>query len=305
MFLVEEGASPLAVDTALNSGKGRAAAAKEAATAAASGGALLNEEGGLGGGPAAAVASALPFGMAMGPLEMADLAGGDIGHNVRRERGLLNPATRPVVTIPARLASSFTTTTTTATQGVLPSSPSSSSSSSGGGVGGANEAARPLVVPMRYCELGDALVDAGRVGHKTGKGWYNYTAPPSPAAAAGGAAAAGRFRALSFLRAAEERCDNRHHQRIAREEAVVEWRRKRHVDHCAARQTDPRPLDLRCALAEEGRKAVGPQARRWRIAVERFGRPQARQERRVGIAIKQHAQSSARLKQRVTAIAVV
>jgi len=27
---------------------------------------------------------------------------------------------------------------------------------------------------QRYCELGDALVEAGRLGHKTGKGWYAY-----------------------------------------------------------------------------------------------------------------------------------
>lgn len=35
------------------------------------------------------------FGMAMGPFTMGDLAGNDIGYNVRRERGLLDPATRP------------------------------------------------------------------------------------------------------------------------------------------------------------------------------------------------------------------
>ena len=33
------------------------------------------------------------FGMAMGPFEMADLAGNDIGYNVRRERGIVDKDT--------------------------------------------------------------------------------------------------------------------------------------------------------------------------------------------------------------------
>mmetsp|Transcript_1210 Transcript_1210/g.2899 ORF Transcript_1210/g.2899 Transcript_1210/m.2899 type:complete len:221 (-) Transcript_1210:53-715(-) len=64
------------------------------------------------------------YGMAMGPFEMGDLAGNDIGWLVRKSRGLTDPATRP-----------------------------------------AN---------IRYCEIGDKMCAAGRLGHKTGKGWYKY-----------------------------------------------------------------------------------------------------------------------------------
>ena len=27
---------------------------------------------------------------------------------------------------------------------------------------------------VRYCEIGDKMCAAGRLGHKTGKGWYKY-----------------------------------------------------------------------------------------------------------------------------------
>ena len=170
VFCIEEGASPLLVDAALNSGKGVAALKMAAANAARAAGnpplpsgkgaepidALWGEGGarfesgafgGFGGGGGGGGSGSGGFGMAMGPLEMADLAGGDIGYNVRRERGLLDPKERARKT----------------------HAPSFAAAASG-------------ALPIRYCELGDKLVEAGRVGHKTGKGWYNYT---PPAAAAG------------------------------------------------------------------------------------------------------------------------
>mmetsp|Transcript_64613 Transcript_64613/g.126867 ORF Transcript_64613/g.126867 Transcript_64613/m.126867 type:complete len:715 (-) Transcript_64613:170-2314(-) len=90
-YLVEEGSSALQVDTALG-----------------------RKSKGVG------------FGMAMGPFEMGDLAGGDVGFTVRTERGTK---------------------------------------------------AKALAQGHRYCELGDLLVEAGRLGHKSqGKGWYSHSA---------------------------------------------------------------------------------------------------------------------------------
>ncbi|CAN0060779.1 unnamed protein product, partial [Phaeothamnion confervicola] len=71
-------------------------------------------------------AAARAFGMAIGPLEMADVAGNDISWLIRKERGQLDPLKRD----PAQ----------------------------------------------RYSALGDRLCEKGRMGQKTGKGWYRYEA---------------------------------------------------------------------------------------------------------------------------------
>jgi 3-hydroxyacyl-CoA dehydrogenase len=70
------------------------------------------------------------FGMALGPFEMGDLAGNDIGYNIRRERGWVrHDKTDPV----------------------------------------------PVKRPTRYTELADDMVvELGRLGQKSGKGWYDY-----------------------------------------------------------------------------------------------------------------------------------
>ena len=67
------------------------------------------------------------FGMPMGPLQMSDLAGNDIGYNVRKDFGWTFPASA----------------------------------------------------------LADKLVESGRLGQKTGGGWYDYDAKrkPNPSAA--------------------------------------------------------------------------------------------------------------------------
>jgi 3-hydroxyacyl-CoA dehydrogenase len=70
------------------------------------------------------------FGMALGPFEMGDLAGNDIGYNIRRERGWVRQSkTDPM----------------------------------------------PVKRPTRYTELADDMVvQLGRLGQKSGKGWYDY-----------------------------------------------------------------------------------------------------------------------------------
>ena len=62
------------------------------------------------------------FGMPMGPLQMSDLAGNDIGYNVRKDFGWTFPASA----------------------------------------------------------LADKLVESGRLGQKTGGGWYDYDAKRKP-----------------------------------------------------------------------------------------------------------------------------
>ena len=70
------------------------------------------------------------FGMALGPLQMSDLAGNDIGYFIRKERKWTRDDETKEV--------------------------------------GRNR-------PGRYTELGDAMVtELGRIGHKAGKGWYDY-----------------------------------------------------------------------------------------------------------------------------------
>jgi 3-hydroxyacyl-CoA dehydrogenase len=65
------------------------------------------------------------FGMAMGPFQMSDLAGNDIGYKIRKGLGMIDPKTRDP--------------------------------------------------KERYHGiLADKLVEAGRLGQKTGKGWYLY-----------------------------------------------------------------------------------------------------------------------------------
>ena len=69
------------------------------------------------------------FGIALGPLAMSDLAGNDIGYNVRREMGWAN---------------------------------------SGQCIGSIASG------HQRYSTLADKLVEAGRLGQKTRRGWYDY-----------------------------------------------------------------------------------------------------------------------------------
>jgi 3-hydroxyacyl-CoA dehydrogenase len=70
------------------------------------------------------------FGMAVGPFVLYDIAGNDIGYNIRREKGLLrDPKT---------------------------------------GIVGPNRK------QIRYTELADEIVEMGRLGQKTKKGWYDY-----------------------------------------------------------------------------------------------------------------------------------
>jgi len=70
------------------------------------------------------------FGMAVGPFVLYDIAGNDIGYNIRREKGLLrDPKT---------------------------------------GIVGPNRK------QIRYTELADEIVQMGRLGQKTKKGWYDY-----------------------------------------------------------------------------------------------------------------------------------
>lgn len=70
------------------------------------------------------------FGMALGPFELSDLAGNDIGYNIRRERGWVREA---------------------------------------------DALSAPPKRPSRYTELADDMVSQlGRLGQKTGKGWYDY-----------------------------------------------------------------------------------------------------------------------------------
>eukprot|EP00529_Nitzschia_sp_RCC80_P010068 CAMPEP_0113496966 /NCGR_PEP_ID=MMETSP0014_2-20120614/30389_1 /TAXON_ID=2857 /ORGANISM="Nitzschia sp." /LENGTH=770 /DNA_ID=CAMNT_0000390895 /DNA_START=56 /DNA_END=2368 /DNA_ORIENTATION=+ /assembly_acc=CAM_ASM_000159 len=68
------------------------------------------------------------FGIALGPFQMADLAGLDVGYNIRKQRGW--------ATIK--------------------------------GIRGKNQ-------PARYPQIADVIVsEHGRLGQKSGKGWYNY-----------------------------------------------------------------------------------------------------------------------------------
>ncbi|KAL7570049.1 hypothetical protein ACA910_017087 [Epithemia clementina (nom. ined.)] len=80
------------------------------------------------------------FGFALGPFQMGDLAGNDVGYNIRKERGWVSddetasPSTNPAVVV------------------VVP----------------ANR-------PARYSPVADVMVrDHGRIGQKAGKGWYDY-----------------------------------------------------------------------------------------------------------------------------------
>ena len=87
------------------------------------------EEGAL---PADVDAPLRAFGLAMGPFQMSDLAGNDIGYNIRRDRGWADPQTTPL-------------------QG------------------------------ERYWGgLADTLVEDGRLGQKSGRGWYDYSAGRAP-----------------------------------------------------------------------------------------------------------------------------
>ena len=70
------------------------------------------------------------YGMAMGPFTMSDLAGNDIGYNVRKGLGW--------------------------------------------------HAASPPSAQRYWGTLADALVDKGRCGQKTKKGWYDYSAGRKP-----------------------------------------------------------------------------------------------------------------------------
>jgi len=90
---------------------------------------FMLEEGAL---PHEIDAACVDFGFAMGPCAMSDLAGLDIGHAVRLEAGLVDPATRPAAT---------------------------------GRYGGA---------------IADALVERGRCGQKTKKGFYDYSNGRAP-----------------------------------------------------------------------------------------------------------------------------
>ena len=75
------------------------------------------------------------YGMVLGPFQMADLAGNDIGYNIRRERGWVRD-----------------------------------DSKKNGAAG-----AVPPNRPPRYTELADDMVtELGRLGQKAGKGWYDY-----------------------------------------------------------------------------------------------------------------------------------
>jgi 3-hydroxyacyl-CoA dehydrogenase/enoyl-CoA hydratase/carnithine racemase len=72
----------------------------------------------------------LNFGMALGPFQLSDLAGNDVGYNIRRERGWVRREDEP---------------------------------------------STPTNRPARYTELADDMVSQlGRLGQKTGKGWYDY-----------------------------------------------------------------------------------------------------------------------------------
>lgn len=77
----------------------------------------------------------LDFGMALGPFQMSDLAGNDVGYNIRKERKWVRMDKNDPIP-PAR--------------------------------------------PARYTELVDDMVAKyGRLGQKSGKGWYDYP-PESP-----------------------------------------------------------------------------------------------------------------------------
>jgi len=90
---------------------------------------FLLEEGAL---PHQIDAALEAWGFAMGPLKVGDLAGLDIGYDIRRSQGLTDPATRPSET---------------------------------GRYGGT---------------VADRLVQAGRKGQKTQKGFYDYTQGRQP-----------------------------------------------------------------------------------------------------------------------------
>lgn len=77
------------------------------------------------------------FGFLMGPFQMSDLSGLDIGFSVRKEQGMIDKS------------------------GAVVSSSSSSSSS---------------LWTSRYCEVADELYRLGRLGVKSGKGFYDYAA---------------------------------------------------------------------------------------------------------------------------------
>lgn len=70
------------------------------------------------------------FGMAVGPFVLYDIAGNDIGYNIRREKGLLRDPKTGIV--------------------------------------------GPKRKQIRYTELADEIVELGRLGQKTKKGWYDY-----------------------------------------------------------------------------------------------------------------------------------
>ena len=106
------------------------------------------------------------FGFAMGPFQMADLSGLDVGYRIRKEKHLVDS-----------------------------SSSNNNSSSNGSSSGSSSDPVfkqRPLALLQaqgpRYSRIGDILYGMGRLGVKSGKGFYDYSTavprvpPPSGAA---------------------------------------------------------------------------------------------------------------------------
>jgi 3-hydroxyacyl-CoA dehydrogenase/enoyl-CoA hydratase/carnithine racemase len=82
------------------------------------------------------------FGMAMGPFEMSDLSGLDVGYSIRKAKGLV--------------------------------AETAASGAAGAGAGaGAGEEGKP----ERYSAIADILYQSGRLGVKNGKGFYKYATP--------------------------------------------------------------------------------------------------------------------------------
>jgi 3-hydroxyacyl-CoA dehydrogenase/enoyl-CoA hydratase/carnithine racemase len=88
------------------------------------------------------------FGMAMGPFEMSDLSGLDVGYSIRKAKGLVDEK---------------------------PASEGAAADTAGGGT-----------QAERYSAIADILYQQGHHGVKNGKGFYQYAPPDQGAAAASG-----------------------------------------------------------------------------------------------------------------------
>ena len=99
------------------------------------------------------------FGFAIGPFQMADLSGLDVGYRIRKEKQMTDH---------------------------LPASDAGGSNGRVVSPFKQRPAAAVYGQGRRYSRIGDELYHLGRLGMKTGKGFYDYTKPPPKTPAATG-----------------------------------------------------------------------------------------------------------------------